>query len=64
MSIGIQGMEQPGEKHPNGHCCIDGSPRDGEGGGMKRNRRSRPPVQAPSAFAGFRFPPDVILLAA
>jgi len=30
---------------------------------MKRNRRSRPPVQAPSAFAGFRFPPDVILLA-
>lgn len=30
---------------------------------MKRSRRSRPPVQAPSAFAGFRFPPDVILLA-
>ena len=30
---------------------------------MKRNRRSRPPVQAPSAFAGFRLPPDVILLA-
>jgi hypothetical protein len=30
---------------------------------MKRNRRPRPPVQAPSAFAGFRFPPDVILLA-
>jgi len=30
---------------------------------MKRNRRSRPPVQAPSPFAGFRFPPDVILLA-
>ncbi len=30
---------------------------------MKRNRRSRPPVQAPSAFAGFRFPPEVILLA-
>ena len=30
---------------------------------MKRNRRSRPPVQALSAFAGFRFPPDVILLA-
>jgi len=30
---------------------------------MKRNRRSRPPVQAPSAFAGFRFPPDAILLA-
>jgi len=30
---------------------------------MKRNRRPRPPVQAPSAFAGFRFPPDVIMLA-
>ena len=45
------------------HCCIDGSPRDGESGGMKGNRRPRPPVQAPSAFAGFRFPPDVILLA-
>ncbi len=30
---------------------------------MKRNRRLRPPVQAPSAFAGFRFPPEVILLA-
>jgi transposase-like protein len=30
---------------------------------MKRNRRSRPPVHAPSAFAGFRFPPEVILLA-
>jgi transposase-like protein len=30
---------------------------------MKRNRRSRPPAQAPSTFAGFRFPPEVILLA-
>jgi transposase-like protein len=30
---------------------------------MKHNRRSRPPVQAPAAFAGFRFPPEVILLA-
>ncbi|MDO8306943.1 MAG: IS6 family transposase [Actinomycetota bacterium] len=30
---------------------------------MKRSRCSRPPVQAPSAFAGFRFPPEVILLA-
>ncbi len=30
---------------------------------MKRNRRPRPPVQTPSAFVGFRFPPDVILLA-
>ena len=46
-----------------GGCCFDVSPRVGEGVWMKRNRRSRPPVQAPSAFAGFRFPPDVILLA-
>ena len=30
---------------------------------MKRNRRARTPVQAPSAFTGFRFPPEVILLA-
>ena len=43
-------------------CCIDGSPRDGEGGWVKRNRRSRPPLLALSAFAGFRFLPDVILL--
>jgi IS6 family transposase len=30
---------------------------------MKRTRRSRPPVRMPSGFAGFRFPPEVILLA-
>lgn len=30
---------------------------------MKRTRRSSPFVQAPSAFSGFRFPPEVILLA-
>ena len=30
---------------------------------MNHKRRSRPPVPAPSAFAGFRFPPEVILLA-
>ncbi|MDQ6948325.1 MAG: IS6 family transposase, partial [Actinomycetota bacterium] len=29
---------------------------------MKR-RRCRPPVVVPSAFAGFRFPPEVIMLA-
>jgi len=37
------------------HCCVDGSPGIGEGGWMKRNSRSRPTVQAPSAFTGFRF---------
>ena len=30
---------------------------------MKRTRRPRPPVGMPSGFAGFRFPPEVILLA-
>jgi len=30
---------------------------------MKRTRRSRPPVGMSSAFAGFRYPPEVILLA-
>ena len=37
--------------------------RCGEAGGMKR-RRSCPPIMTGSeAFAGFRFPPEVILLA-
>jgi transposase-like protein len=45
------------------HRCIDESPEGGEGGGMTRNRRPSPPAQAHSEFAGFRFPPDVILLA-
>ncbi len=30
---------------------------------MKRTRPSRPPVSMPSGLAGFRFPPEVILLA-
>ena len=30
---------------------------------MRRNGRSGPLVQVPSSFAGFRFPPEVILLA-
>jgi IS6 family transposase len=30
---------------------------------MKRTRRSGPPVGMPSGFVGFRFPPEVILLA-
>ena len=30
---------------------------------MKRPRRPGPPVGMPSGFAGFRFPPEVILLA-
>ena len=30
---------------------------------MKRTRRPGPPVRMPSGFTGFRFPPEVILLA-
>ena len=30
---------------------------------MKRTRRPRPPMRMPSGFTGFRFPPEVILLA-
>ena len=30
---------------------------------MKRTPRPRPPVRMPSGFTGFRFPPEVILLA-
>ena len=46
-----------------GDCCVDGSHRGGEGGSMKRTRRPGPPVRMPSGFTGFRFPPEVILLA-
>ncbi len=44
-------------------CCVDGWHRGGEGCSMKRTRRPRPPVTMPSGFTGFRFPPEVILLA-
>jgi len=44
-------------------CCVDGSHRGGEGAAMMRIRRSRPVVTMPPGFAGFRFPPEVILLA-
>jgi IS6 family transposase len=37
--------------------------RVGEGDSVQRYRPSSPSVPAASAFAGFRFPPDVILLA-
>ena len=44
-------------------CCVDGSHVGGEGGSMKRARRPGPPARMPSGFDGFRFPPEVILLA-
>jgi hypothetical protein len=41
---------------------VDGSLR-GEDGGMKRCRSRCPAQLMPWAFAGYRFPADVILLA-
>ena len=32
-----------------------------QGDVLRRNRRARPLVQVPSAFTGFRFPPEVIV---
>jgi len=46
-----------------GLCCVDGSRGGGEGGSMKRICRSGTPVRMPSGFNGFRFPPEVIVLA-
>ncbi len=44
-------------------CCVSGAGRGGEAGVMRRRRSSGWVVAVPSAFAGFRFPPEVILLA-
>jgi IS6 family transposase len=44
------------------HCCVDGSHATGEGAVVNRRRRSVPSLDL-SAFAGFRFPPEVIMLA-
>ena len=46
-----------------GSVALTDRTRGGEGGSMKRTRRPRPPVRMPSGFTGFRFPPEVILLA-
>ncbi len=44
-------------------CCVGGGPECGEAPVMRR-RRSCPPVgHDRSAFSGFRFPPEVIVLA-
>ncbi len=45
------------------HRCGDGSLGIGEGGGTWHNRESRPSVRAPSAFAGVRLPPGLIVWA-
>jgi len=46
-----------------GSVALTQRTRAGEGGSMKRTRRPGPPVGIPSGFVGFRFPPEVILLA-
>ena len=45
-----------------GLCCVDGLHATGVGPAVKRRRRPVPPFDI-SAFAGFRFPPEVIVLA-
>jgi transposase, IS6 family len=39
-------------------CCVVGSCVRGEGKGMKHHGRVAVPVELPSAFSGFRFPPE------
>ena len=46
----------------NGHCCIPGTRRSSETAGMRRRRTRQASLPRP-AFAGFRFPCDVIVLA-
>ncbi len=43
-------------------CCVVESGAASEGMRMKRRRRDTVLVELPSAFAGFRFPPEVIVL--
>jgi hypothetical protein len=45
------------------HCCVDGSLAGGEGFAVKRHRRPPSSSVDRSALAGFRFPPEVIMLA-
>ena len=45
------------------HCCVDGSLAVGEGPDVKRRRRPSTSSVDLSAFAGFRFPPEAIMLA-
>ena len=45
------------------HCCVVGSRSGGEGVEMRFRRRVALSNQLSSAFTGFRFPPEVIMLA-
>jgi hypothetical protein len=44
-------------------CCSGGSSRNGETPAMRRSRFCPPADLGGSAFSGFRFPPEVIVLA-
>jgi hypothetical protein len=59
---GLLGRDGAVLAEPEG-SVVDGSPGAGEGGGIELNCRPRPPAETPSEFRGFRFPPDLILLA-
>jgi hypothetical protein len=48
---------------PEGTVALADHVGRGEGVGMRRGRRLVPVVSEPTAFAGFRFPPEVIVLA-
>jgi transposase-like protein len=45
------------------HCCVEGSCASGKDAHMKRHRRVTPLSPPSSAFTGFRFPPEIIVLA-
>ena len=49
--------------HSARHCCVGGSGISCDDRGMKCRRPIAPSGQLSSAFAGFRFPPEVIVLA-
>ena len=51
-----------GVKWPKGSVALDLKWSGGETPLMRTAHQSRPPIPPQSAFAGFRFPPDVIVL--
>lgn len=52
------GLVDSGVDRPEGHCCVDGS-----GVGRSRARVIPRRLGSSPSFVGFRFPPDVVLLA-
>jgi hypothetical protein len=58
VSVSSAGSPHPPRRR---HCCIPATRRSSQTAGMRR--RTRPAPLPRSAFAGFRFPSDVIVLA-